>query len=149
MELSKQIWFPGGVLLLAVAGLQLWGAGLSATEPFLTVFFLLALAAGAVAGMDVQPQCRQFPWPRLVVLGAAAWLLPTFYADAANGAPIWRLQILALLLPFNLILFSLLPDRGLRARTTLLGASALAVQAVALALLRGKAVSWTTLQLAR
>jgi len=146
MELSKQFWFPGGVLLLGVAGLQLWAAGLSATEPFLTVFFLLALAVGAVLGWMYN---RSRPVAALVVLGLAAWLLPALYANAANGAPIWRLQILALLLPFNLILFSLLPDQGLRARTTLLSASALAVQAVVLALLRGKAVSWTVLQLGR
>jgi len=146
MKLSKQFWFPGGALLLCVAGLQLWAAGLSAAEPFLTVFCLLALAVGAALGCMYN---RSRPLASLAVLGAAAWLLPALYADAANGAPHWRLQTLALLLPLNLALFSLLPDQGLRARTSLLSAAALAVQAVALVFLPRTAVSWMELQLGR
>ena len=92
---------------------------------------------------------RSRPLASLAVLGAAAWLLPTLYADAANGAPHWRLQTLALLLPLNLALFSLLPDQGLRARTSLLSAAALAVQAVALVFLPRTAVPWMELQLGR
>jgi diguanylate cyclase (GGDEF)-like protein len=92
---------------------------------------------------------RSRPVASLVVLGAAAWLLPALYANAANGAPHWRLQALALLLPLNLILFSLLPDQGLRARTSLLSAGALAVQALALAFLPRAGVGWMQLQLER
>jgi diguanylate cyclase (GGDEF)-like protein len=83
----------------------------------------------------------------LAVFGAAAWLLPALYA--ANGAPHWRLQALVLLLPLNIILFSLWPDQSLRARTSLLGAAILAVQAATLALLPRAAVPWMELQLKR
>ena len=146
VKLSKQLWFPGGVLLLCVAGLQLWATGLSATQPFLTVFFLLALAGGAALGWMYN---RSRPVASLLVLGVAAWLLPALYGDATNGGPHWRLQTLALLLPLNLVLFSLLPDHGLRARTSLLSAGALAVQAVAVTFLSGSAVVWMERQLAR
>jgi diguanylate cyclase (GGDEF)-like protein len=54
-----------------------------------------------------------------------------------------------LLLPLNVILFSFLPDQSLRARTSLLGAAILAVQAAALAFLPSAAVPWMELQLER
>jgi diguanylate cyclase (GGDEF)-like protein len=146
VKLSQQFWFPGGALLLCAAGVHLWAAGLSAAEPFLAVFFLLALAVGAGLGWMYN---RSRPVASLVVLGAAAWLLPALHAQATGGAPNWRLQTLALLLPLNLALFSLLPDQGLRARTSLLSAGALAVQAAALAFLPRTAVSWLELQLGR
>jgi diguanylate cyclase (GGDEF)-like protein len=146
VKLTQQLWFPGGVLLLCAAGVHLWAAGLSAAEPFLAVFFLLALAVGAVLGWMYN---RSRPVASLVVLGAAAWALPVLYANATSGAPNWRLQALALLLPLNLALFSLLPDQGLRARTSLLSAGALAVQTAALAFLPREAISWTELQLGR
>jgi len=141
VKLSQQFWFPGGVLLLCVAGLHLWAAALSAVEPFLTAFCLLALAVGAVLGWMYN---RSRLVVTLAVFGTAAWLLPALYA--ANGAPHWRLQTLVLLLPLNVILFSLLPDQSLRARTTLLSAAALAVQAAALVFLPRAAIPWMELQ---
>jgi diguanylate cyclase (GGDEF)-like protein len=144
MRLSQQFWFPGGVLLLCAASLHLWAVGLSAVEPFLTAFCLVALAIGAVLGWMYN---RSRLVVSLAVFGTAAWLLPALYA--ANGATHWRLQTLALLLPLNVILFSLLPDQSLRARTSLLAAAILALQAVALAFLPRAAVPWIELQLKR
>jgi diguanylate cyclase (GGDEF)-like protein len=146
MKLSKQFWFPGGTLLLAVAALQLWAAGLSAAEPFLMIFCGLALGVGAVLGWMYN--CSR-PVASLVVLGTAAWVLPVVYAGAANGQPLWRLQTLAMLLPLNFVLFSLLPDQGLRAKTSWLIGGLLVAQAVAVSFLPGTAASWVALQLAR
>lgn len=143
MKLSAQLWFPGGVLLLCAAGVQLSVPALSAAEPFLTGFALLALAAGAVLGGMYN---RSRPVASLAVIGAAAWLLPALYT--ADGAPHWRPQTLALLLPLNLIFFALLPDRGLFARTSLLAAAALAVQAVVLLVVPRGANPWMEGQLA-
>ncbi|MGB7218565.1 MAG: GGDEF domain-containing protein [Vicinamibacterales bacterium] len=143
MKFSEQLWFPGGVLLLCAAGVQLSVPALSAAEPFLTGFALLALAAGAVLGGMYN---RSRPVASLAVIGAAAWLLPALYT--ADGAPHWQPQTLALLLPLNLIVFALLPDRGLFARTSLLAATALAVQAVVLLVLPRGANPWMEGQLA-
>jgi diguanylate cyclase (GGDEF)-like protein len=144
MKFTRQLWFPGGVLLLCIAVFQLWTAGLSAAQPFLTVFFVVTLAGGVVLGWMYN---RSRAVAGLLVLGVAAWLLPELYADAASGGPHWRLETLALLLPLNLALFSFLPDQGLRARTSLFSAGALAVQGAALAFMPRSAAAWVQLQL--
>jgi len=127
--------------LLCVASLQLSATALSAVEPFLTAFCVLALAAGAVLGWMYN---RSRLVVTLAMFAIAAWLLYT-----ANGVPHWELQTLVLLLPLNLILFSLLPDRSIRARTSLLSVTILAVQAVALAFLPGTVTLWIGPQLER
>ena len=141
MKLSKQFWFPGGILFLCALGLQWSPAALSAAKPYLTVFFLLVLAVGAVLG-------GMYNRSRLVIsvamFGIAAWLLLV-----RHGQPHWRIQTLLLLLPLNVILFSFLPERGLLARTSLLCGGVLLLEAASAALLPGNAVPWMELQTER
>jgi diguanylate cyclase (GGDEF)-like protein len=145
VKFSEQIWFPGGVLLLCAAGVQLSTTAFVAAAPYLTGFCLFALGVGAALGWMYN---RGRAVASLVVIGAAAWLLPALYA--AEPAPHWLPRTVALLLPLNLMLLSLLPDRGVRAWPSLLAAAALAVQAVVLPSLRWSraGVSWIELQLA-
>jgi diguanylate cyclase (GGDEF)-like protein len=144
VKLTQHLWFPGGLLLLLAVAIHLWTPARAASAPFLTVFCALALAVGAVLAVLYN---RSRSLAGLLVIGAATWLLPHFYS--AHASSDWMLQALAFLLPLNLILFTLLPDHGVRAAGSLLGGALLAVQALTLPLLPPGAASWIALQLAR
>jgi diguanylate cyclase (GGDEF)-like protein len=144
VKFSEQIWFPGGLLLLCAAGAQLSTKAFAAAAPYLAGFCLFALVVGAVLGWMYN---RGRVVAALVVIGAAAWLLPALYA--AEPSSHWLPRTLALLLPLNLMLFGLLPDRGVRAWPSLFAAATLAVQGVVLTSLRWSrdGVAWIELQL--
>ena len=132
VKFSEQIWFPGGLLLLCAAGVQLSATARAAADPYLAVFCLFTLVVGTVMGWMYN---RGRAVASLAVIVAAAWLLPTL--SAAGHESYWLPRTLALLLPLNVMFFALLPDRGLRAWPSVATAAALAVQGVVLASFRG------------
>jgi diguanylate cyclase (GGDEF)-like protein len=144
VKLTQHLWFPGGLVLLLAVVVHLWTPARDASAPFLTVFCALTLAVGAVLAVLYN---RSRSLAALVLLGAATWLLPHLYAT--RGPADWLLQTLALLLPLNLLLFTALPDQGVRAPASLISGAALVAQAFTLLLLPPAAAAWLAQQLAR
>ncbi|MGH9818007.1 MAG: hypothetical protein ACRD6I_18230, partial [Candidatus Acidiferrales bacterium] len=144
LKLTEQFYFPGGAVLLAAVGAHVWTPARAAIEPFLLVVCALTLAVGVVLGCIYN---RSRSLAALVVLAVATWLLPALFTTHAPSD--WRLQALVLLVPLNLIIFSMLPDQGLRAPGGLLSGTALAVQAAAVPFLPVGATAWIANHVAR
>lgn len=120
----KHLPFPGGLILLAVAGAQAWPPARAVIEPYLSLFYYLILIAGLALAWLYN---RGRTVVALLLLALAAWALPA--TIAATHANAMRLQLLTLLLPLNLLLLALLPERGVRAPSTMLGLGLVAAQA--------------------
>jgi len=122
---------PEGLLLLAAAVLVAWPSLLSPATSVLPFVPPIVLLTGLVLAARFG---RTAAIGALLAIGAAGLALAWAQAAEAVGQPTGPLQpLIALLLPLNLVVFALLPERGLASGAAARRAAALLLQAALLA----------------
>jgi diguanylate cyclase (GGDEF)-like protein len=103
--------YPEGLLLLATVALVHWGATVPAAAPFLGLFPLIVLAAGALFGWRFQRGRLLLALLGLVLADRALlWLIPP-ESDASYAGPV-TVRAVAMLLPAMLAVLAFVHERG-------------------------------------
>jgi diguanylate cyclase (GGDEF)-like protein len=126
--------FPEGLLLLVAVALVHWGATTPSAAPFLRLYPLVVLAAGALLGWRFQRGRLLLALLGLVLADRAMlWLAPP-ESDAPYAGPV-IVRTIAMLLPATLAVLAFVGERGVLSavgirRLAVLGAQAAVVLAV-------------------
>jgi len=120
---------PEGLLLLLAAALVHWGAATPRAQPFLPLFPLIVLAAGALIGWRFQRGRLLLALTGLVLADRAMLWLASPESGAAHAGPV-VVRVIAILLP---VMFAVLACIGERGLVTVAGIRRLAVLAALVA----------------